>query len=320
MGSFTLTSHLSPGLPGDCREGRRKRLFTEGGEPTPPSESPAPCRRPGPLSQPLSRPRMQPPWCLYRHPPCSEPCSTCSQGPPPETEPGGQAPGTVPRLQAHPAALGGGTPQVSLSLISCSGWELPSVQVTLPKPLPFPSQGAPLQAPRTAAALTSLRAARGPWTPAASERQRDQMKPARLGSEKGARVKPPDGGQGGHTARGAITKRAKALGPETPALHCEQSVRRVTSGGAFGHRVRAQAGWAESKPPELTPSPPTPHPDHTTLPEPSTSTAALEQTVPSSAEMAPLSRQAPATSGWPCLPCPPELPLPCVTGPRLQPG
>ena len=69
-------------------------------------------------------------------------------GPPPETEPGGQAPGTAPRLQAHQAALGGGTPQVSPSLISCSGWELPSVQVTLPKPLPFPSQGAPLQAPK----------------------------------------------------------------------------------------------------------------------------------------------------------------------------
>lgn len=98
---------------------------------------------------------------------------------PPETEPRGQAPGTAPRLQAHQVALGGGAPQVSLSLISCSGWELPSVQVSPPKPLPFPSQGAPLQAPRTAAALTSLRAARGPRTAAASERQRDQMKPAR---------------------------------------------------------------------------------------------------------------------------------------------
>ena len=72
MGSFTLTSHLSPGLPGDCREGRRKRLFTEDGEPTPPSESPAPWRRPGPLSQPLSRPGTQPPQCLPRHPPRSE--------------------------------------------------------------------------------------------------------------------------------------------------------------------------------------------------------------------------------------------------------
>lgn len=61
------------------------------------------------------------------------------------------------------------------------------------------------------------------------------------------------------------------------------------SGGSLGgvlwaEQGGAQAGRAEPKPPDLTPSP---TPVHTTLPQASTSTATLERTVPSSAEMAP---------------------------------
>lgn len=183
MGSFTLTSHLSPGLPGDCREGRRKRLFTEDGEPTPPSESPAPWRRPGPLSQPLSRPGTQPPQCLPRHPPRSEHCSTCSQGPPRDRA---KRPG--PRDCPPPAGSPGGpwwwgSPGLPVShlLLRLGAPKCASLTSQAP-PLPQPRRPAPSSKDGSCSNLTEGCT----WTPdSSSVREAEGPDETRQGVKKG---------------------------------------------------------------------------------------------------------------------------------------
>lgn len=55
-----------------------------------------------------------------------------------------------------------------------------------------------------------------------------------------------------------LSRSPRERGLETPALHCEQSVLRVTRGCPMGRVAGAQAGRAEPEPPDLTPWPPPP--------------------------------------------------------------
>ena len=134
------------------------------------------------------------------------------------------------------------------------------MQVTSPKSLPFPSQGAALQAARMAAVLTTLKAARGPGILATSERQRDQIQ----------RVKPTERKTTADTERrdnhetgedtGTSTRCQEPPGREDPRLRlCAVRVTRGclvgTAGGCLGRAGRAQAPrpHAAPQPPLFTP-------------------------------------------------------------------
>lgn len=176
MSCVFFHTHQSPKprTPGvTAEEEEKKGCLQRVGSPTPcPQKAPLSWRQPGPSQlAPLLGGDAVSPVPIATPTPFRALLHVLPGGPPSQEA---RPPGPLPacRLTGRPSVVGLPRSPVSHLLLRLGA---PRVQVTSPKSLPFPSQGAALQAARMAVVPTTLRAAHGPWTPAMSERQRDQI-------------------------------------------------------------------------------------------------------------------------------------------------
>jgi len=118
----------------------------------------------------------------------------------------------------------------------------------------------------------NVRDAKGPDTESKTHREKDHSGHREEGQSRNGRR---------HWDQYTLSRTPREGGPETPALRCKGH-----SGVSCGHSRGVLRPGGQSSSPQTSCRPPTPT-VHTMLPQPSTSTATLERTVPSSAEMAP---------------------------------